>query len=502
MKPIKKSEKGQILILLVLAIIGLLGITALALDGSMIYADRRFTQSVADSASLSGGNKIKDKFAAGNITDIDFSCDVVKDEAVDGLEDAINRAKEYYAEIVLPDPISDPYSVIELSGHKFSVTCDIGKKSLIVNVELTSQTNTAFAHLIYTGLARNTVHAETEVVANQSLTGGYAIISLSQACRNNDGGTWLSGTPRITLTNGGACSNSCMYTGGTSLYIDSPDGPINYDPADGWSSPGNPIVNPTPSPIEDDCIETDPFQEIFDNLEAACAAMDPVDTVHVVEADGSQTFYQGIYTNIEQTSDKEMTFNPGLYCLTHTGNKPALKINGGVVTANDVTFVILSGDVNVAGNAGDTDPIVLQAPVDLNNDGVIDGPNSMVDTGWCVPTGGGARVKLSTSATCEPGYVAEPKVSNKAEPPFLFYVTDWGRDPIFSLLGTSVSQYDGIIYAPTSLVTIGGTSSASTATYGTTIIGYDVTINGGAEVDVIALDEGVPSVSGWLDFLK
>ena len=35
------SERGQAMILIVLAIVGLVGITALAVDGGMYYADRR-----------------------------------------------------------------------------------------------------------------------------------------------------------------------------------------------------------------------------------------------------------------------------------------------------------------------------------------------------------------------------------------------------------------------------------------------------------------------------
>src|SRR3989304_3331824 len=209
MKSPRKSEKGQILVLLALVIIGLLGMTALAIDGSMIYADRRFTQSVADSASLAGGNAIKEYFADGNITDAEI--DKCSDEkfynaTVLALNSAITRAREYYPEIAGTTLDLNDISLsgteftinsgaIDLGGHVFSVTCNLSQKSLIVNVALTSQTNTAFIQVISPVIARNTVHAETEVVANRSLTGGYALISLSQACQNNRGGTWVKGTP-------------------------------------------------------------------------------------------------------------------------------------------------------------------------------------------------------------------------------------------------------------------------------------------------------------------
>jgi hypothetical protein len=46
------SERGQALILIVFGIIGLLGMTALAVDGGMAYTDRRHAQNAADTAAL------------------------------------------------------------------------------------------------------------------------------------------------------------------------------------------------------------------------------------------------------------------------------------------------------------------------------------------------------------------------------------------------------------------------------------------------------------------
>ncbi len=53
-KQIKKSERGQILIVLTLALVALLGFTALAVDGGMVYSDRRYAQSAADASALAG----------------------------------------------------------------------------------------------------------------------------------------------------------------------------------------------------------------------------------------------------------------------------------------------------------------------------------------------------------------------------------------------------------------------------------------------------------------
>src|SRR5688500_14659386 len=49
-----KSERGQVLILLALAAIGLFAITGLALDGSAKFSDRRHAQNAADTAAVAG----------------------------------------------------------------------------------------------------------------------------------------------------------------------------------------------------------------------------------------------------------------------------------------------------------------------------------------------------------------------------------------------------------------------------------------------------------------
>jgi uncharacterized membrane protein len=55
-----RSERGQALILLAVSLVVLLGFTALAIDGSLLYSDRRQLQTAADAAALAGAG------AAGN----------------------------------------------------------------------------------------------------------------------------------------------------------------------------------------------------------------------------------------------------------------------------------------------------------------------------------------------------------------------------------------------------------------------------------------------------
>src|SRR5574337_792710 len=47
-------ESGQAIVLIVMAMVGLVGLTALAVDGGNAYSDRRHAQNAADTAALAG----------------------------------------------------------------------------------------------------------------------------------------------------------------------------------------------------------------------------------------------------------------------------------------------------------------------------------------------------------------------------------------------------------------------------------------------------------------
>ena len=49
-----KGQRGQALIIIAFAIIGLIGMTGLAVDGGMAFSDRRHAQNAADTAAVAG----------------------------------------------------------------------------------------------------------------------------------------------------------------------------------------------------------------------------------------------------------------------------------------------------------------------------------------------------------------------------------------------------------------------------------------------------------------
>jgi Flp pilus assembly protein TadG len=53
----KKSEVGQAMIFIVIGFIVILGFVGLAIDGGMVFSDRRHAQNAADASSLAAGGK-------------------------------------------------------------------------------------------------------------------------------------------------------------------------------------------------------------------------------------------------------------------------------------------------------------------------------------------------------------------------------------------------------------------------------------------------------------
>ncbi|NJN44788.1 MAG: hypothetical protein HC806_08780 [Anaerolineae bacterium] len=78
-----KNESGQVLVILVLVIVGLLAFTALAIDGGLLLADRRGAQNAGDAAVLAGGyrlaNTLEDYDQGYNVNYLNWDCVPVND---------------------------------------------------------------------------------------------------------------------------------------------------------------------------------------------------------------------------------------------------------------------------------------------------------------------------------------------------------------------------------------------------------------------------------------
>ena len=145
----KRSESGQAIVLLALAVVGLVGFTALAIDTGMVYSDRRHSQSASDAGSLAGGGFIALALENYHIYYSNFDCSSSDIATITGggITTAENRA------------YSNDYTNAEVTVT--TVCEDNGAfpddKYIDISTDIVSTTDTALIHLLYSGDAGNDV---------------------------------------------------------------------------------------------------------------------------------------------------------------------------------------------------------------------------------------------------------------------------------------------------------------------------------------------------------
>jgi len=224
------TEHGQAVVLLVLAMVALLGFTALAVDGSMVYSDRRYTQNAADAASLAGGGSVAQSFEANNVTYGTWQASPpnCQGNVLSAVNTALNAARARARDngFTLDTDISDNHGVVGECGVQNITAGRVGGGRVTIFVDkfvdikavVTSQTETAFAHFVFGNDLKNTVTAVTRVRPRAPLAYGYAIVALNPAaCSGNQNGAQLhglGGSADLTVDGGGIWSNGCLDVDG------------------------------------------------------------------------------------------------------------------------------------------------------------------------------------------------------------------------------------------------------------------------------------------------
>ncbi|MBA3075507.1 MAG: hypothetical protein FP831_18065 [Anaerolineae bacterium] len=200
-----KSESGQIIVILAVALVAILGITALAVDGSMIYAERREDQSTADSAALS----------AAQTASASPTCATARTAAIN---QAITYASAQEGVALVNDTTSP---------NRVEATCSADNSKLTVKIVVTSNTPTTFAKMVSRDQLTTTVESTSQVTfGGGTFVGGNGIVSTSTTCdlsywptNGANGGIHALGDGRITITGGGAFSSSCARATGSSKIL-------------------------------------------------------------------------------------------------------------------------------------------------------------------------------------------------------------------------------------------------------------------------------------------
>ena len=154
MKNQTRNEQGQVLVLLTIAIVVLLGFSALAIDGGMAYAERRQAQNAADTAAMAA--------ALAKINhDPNWETVALTVAEANGYD---NDGTNNVVELHFP-PISGPFE--GAINH--------------VQAIISAKVDTALVHFVYNGIVENRVEAVVEITPAISgpLYPGAAIVGLN-----------------------------------------------------------------------------------------------------------------------------------------------------------------------------------------------------------------------------------------------------------------------------------------------------------------------------------
>lgn len=355
MKPFYSStERGQALILITLAAIGLFGIVGLAIDGSMKLSDRRHVQNAADAAALAG--------SLAQIRGNAYWEDVARDRAGDNgyTGDLLNSQVWVY---------SCDVAKTDMKRNTVPNDIDCGPYEgdpLYVQVVIRSDINAVFSRILGVTEMHNTVHAvamsKEEYVGE--MYGGASIVGLApDECET----IWLAASAAINITGGNILSNSevncgVRVQGGNGFEITMPDGAIDMV-ATGYNVSGNPDLTHIAGGFNG---STDPYD--------------------YPPPDSMLPDYTCDYTHASFPPSGVTNLSPGTHCVT--GN---FRLNAhDQLTGTGVTIVMLSGEIDWNGGArinlsaptsGDLAGMLIYAPMSNTNEMRFNGNAQTTMTG-------------------------------------------------------------------------------------------------------------------------
>jgi len=307
----RRSESGQALVLLALSFIVLLAFAGLAIDGGILYTERRRAQNAADAAAMAG--------ALGILNEWDPVVAAYARAADNGYD---NDQADNWVEVYRP-PIEGP---------------NAGDWNYIM-VRIRGTVTPVFAHFVYDGALENTVTAMARAKPPTSapLLDGQALVGLApHGCSV----VWSHGSNMSSIEGSGIFVNSddpdcaLVANGGNQLMVTG--GEIRV--VGGWEIGNNSTISPTPLsgalPVRAPQIEP------------------PTCSQDAVVDNATFTVSPGNVSSLDFMNG-DWTLEPGIYCVTN-----GFRINGGSVTGTDVMFYVESGAVSWSGSA----TIRLDAP--------------------------------------------------------------------------------------------------------------------------------------------
>lgn len=328
----KTSESGQAIVLIVFAIIGLIGVSALAIDGVNAFIDSRRADTAASAAALSAALK---RIEGGN-----WRAAALATAAANGYD---NNGVSNTVELNTP-PLSGPYA-----GN-----------SEYIEVIITSHMPTSFAVVLGIPTITSVAHVVSQSKPSKmgEMFPGYALVSLAPKTKCiRQRGFWVHSEATINLIGGGLFVNSnnpeCAFQSFGS-------GSVRVRDASRISVVGAADIQKpkliTPYPIETG-IAPIPYPPPYLMPRADCGTK----IATVDEETGSMS--SGAWEEGVFPPEGVVSLDSGVYCLTDD----FIVGDGRTLEGNGVVFVMEDGDIKISGSAN----VDLGAPKNGPNAGLL-----------------------------------------------------------------------------------------------------------------------------------
>jgi hypothetical protein len=337
------TERGQALIIIVFAIVGLIGITALAVDGGNAFLDRREAQNAADTAALAGAfTRIR-----GGQNWVAKTLEMAEENGYpnDGVRSTVE---------VLSPPTSGPFA---------------GDLEYI-QVVITSYLPTYFAGVIGQNTITNRVQAVSRTKYSEltQILKGHALISLAPTSNcQNEVSFWVHGEATLNLTGGGVFVNSnnpdcaLLEQGSGSLMVNG-GYPINI--VGGASIQKPHLIVPYPP---DTGVAPVNYPPPFLPPEVKCGKEAEI-------SEDGETLSPG-YWGGDFPPEDVVNLKPGNYCVDDfivssrslTGNRVTIKVDGEIRWSGSATIDL------TAPTKGDLAGLLIYMPIENTNKVALNG---------------------------------------------------------------------------------------------------------------------------------
>lgn len=461
----KKSEKGQALVLIALAAVGLFGFTALAVDGSRVFSDRRHAQNAADTSALAAA--LKRVRAEGNPPNVAAAEAAAK---LEGLARAISNGYD-----------TDADSIVEINFcNESGITCQGLPAGAVlseyVRVRITSTIQTTFARII----GRREVTSVVDAVARaapselEPINDGAALAALSP-----DDPDAMNGQGNFTLDiiNSGVFVNSSASGGDCAMQVNGSAGTYSVDTS--FSVVGN-FGNGGNGNA--DC------QNGNVNLDGNVQPASPIDYPPEIDiptpsitcppaVNGSRvgdTYLPGNYNAQENINGGNITFASGDYCF-HAGVKVT---NANIQVENNVRILLTAGEFQFNGGT-----FKCPGPDANTLVHIVDGGTGMHFNGNASIECNGVTFFATTGDVSWNGNVANTLIAPSGGPyaHVLIYLPH-GNDSPLKINGNSDNQLAGSIIAVSSPIEVFGNSG--TFSLSSQITGYTVDLGGNGLIQI------------------